>query len=215
MDTALLDVALRDGVVEHMIQGRIRLRFRSRRGDVAFFEQLVKLLSNLPAVEEIEANPETGSVLIRHKATPDELAFFAAQYSLFGGDDAPSAESELPPDPERSPASNGAPSLPTVGLSTLGLYQLAQGSVFGSAAQEFWHAAQVRQHNAPLLALVLFGFGVLQLFSGRILASASSLFVYAFMTQVIKPPSPEEPLAQSSASGTIAGEQPAEKQQAR
>jgi Heavy metal associated domain 2 len=198
MDTALLDAALRDGVVEHMIQGRIRLRFRSRQGDVAFFEQLVKLLSNVPAVEEIEANPGTGSVLIRHTATPEELAFFAAQYALFGGDDSPSPESErkLSPSAESSPAKGAAPSLPTLGLSTLGLYQLARGSVLGSATQEFWHATQVSQRNAPLLALVLFGFGVLQLVSGRILAPASSLFVYAFMTQAIKAPRAADPSAQ-------------------
>jgi hypothetical protein len=183
-----MDIGGDDVAVEHMIAGRIRLRFRSRRGDLNFFKQLVSVLSELPYVDEVDANPHTGGVLIRHSATPEQLALLAARTGLFDrgnvgvAREAASARSVV--------LQNGPPSLPTLGLSALTLFQLTRGRVLGSASEHFWHATRVREFNLPAVALALAGLGAFQLVTGRILAPASSLFVYGLMTSSAEARSP-------------------------
>jgi hypothetical protein len=197
-----MDIGGDDVAVEHMIAGRIRLRFRSRRGDFDFFKQLVSLLSELPYVDEVDANPRTGGVLIRHSATPEQLALLAAQTGLFDsghltgvGHEAARARNAV--------LRNGTPSLPTLGLSALTLFQLTRGRVLGSASEHFWHATRVREFNLPAVALALVGLGVFQLVAGRILAPASSLFVYGLMTRSAEAQSPMTAAAPSAAGADV------------
>jgi len=165
--------------VEHMMPGRIRLRFRSRRGETEFFQQLVTFLSEISLVDEVDANPLTGSVLIRHSASPEQIAFLAAQSGLLPAQDLSSARGGPP---ARREARNGSSSPMAVGLFGLALLQVIRGRVLGSASEQFWHAERARERNAPELSLALFGLGILQLLSGRILAPASSLFAYGMLS---------------------------------
>ena len=173
-----MNIAGEEVAVEHMMPGRIRLRIRSRRGDVDFFKQLVAFLSDVTAVDEIEANPRTGGLLIRHSATPEQLAFLAAQSGLLpaqnflrthSGNSTAAGQERLGP----------PPSLTTIGLFALSLFQALRGRVLASATEHFWQAGRAQARNAPVLSMALFGLGIFQLLSGRVLAPASSLFVYA------------------------------------
>jgi hypothetical protein len=74
-----MNFAGEDVAVEHMMPGRIRLRFRSRQGETEFQQQGVSFLSEFSLVEGVDANSLTGSVLIQHSASPEQLAFLAAQ----------------------------------------------------------------------------------------------------------------------------------------
>ena len=175
-----MNIAGEDISVEHVMPGRIRLRFRSRRGETDFFQQLVAFLSEISLVDEVDANPLTGSVLIRHSASPEQLTFLASHIGLLPVQDLSSAAGD-PPAPRRE-ARNGSSAPMAVGLFALALLQAARGRVLGSASEQFWHAERARERNAPVLSLVLFGLGILQLLSGRVLAPASSLFVYAMLS---------------------------------
>ena len=175
-----MNIAGEDVAVEHMMPGRIRLRFRSRRGETDFFQQLVTLLSQISLVDEVDANSLTGSVLIRHSASPDQLAFLATQSGLLPVQDLSSALGD-PPAPRRQ-ARSGLSVPRAVGLFALALLQLARGRVLGSASEQFWHAERAQERHAPVLSLALFGLGILQLLSGRVLAPASSLFVYGMLS---------------------------------
>jgi hypothetical protein len=176
--------AMRGAVIEHMMPGRIRLRFASRRGDVPFFEGVVRVLSAHPTVNRITANPFTGSLLVEHSASQQELASFAQQVGLV-----------IPPNTAmtsvsararrrniRQRAAAALPlSAPALALSVLGLYQAARGRLFGSAGEQFWHTLRVSDRSNLLLLFILLASGVAQVLRGRLLPPASSLFVYAFM----------------------------------
>jgi hypothetical protein len=192
-----MDIAVHDGVVEHAMRGRMRLRFRGRRGDVAFFEELVRTLSSLPEVDEVEATPETGSVLIRHSASPAQLGALAERLGLPTGGTSEAGRRQAA-DSVRRRADTSAPSLPALGLGSLAVYQTLRGRMLGSAAEQFWHAARASEFDAPLLSLWLFGLGLLQLVNGRILAPASTLFIYAFLAEAMKTRTPTAAGAGSS-----------------
>jgi hypothetical protein len=174
-----------DAVIEHMMPGRIRLRFRSQRGDVAFFEQLVQLLSTHAIVAEVRANPLTGSVLIRHSASPEELARLAEQTGLV--DPRTAVQPRRPNQTGAKVARTGRPAVPLVSpaaaLSVLGFLQLARGNLLGSAAEHFWHAYRLHQVQKSWIVPALIGLGLFQLLKGRALAPASSLFVYALLAR--------------------------------
>lgn len=171
--------------VEHQIPGRLRLRIPERRGDVAFFQRVVGVLSEVPDVTELDGSPLTGSVRIRYSGTAEAIAAAAAKEGLFeihkrdGGGQ--------PKKPPKEPASSGAPhgdagmldSIAT-GLSGLALFQVTQGQVTGSAAENFWNAYGAQRllgRNEIAAGFVLLG--LYQLLQGQWLGSASSLFFYA------------------------------------
>jgi hypothetical protein len=52
--------------IEHQLPGRVRLRVPSRRGEVPFFEKVVRVLSKHPATRELTASPLTGSITLRY-----------------------------------------------------------------------------------------------------------------------------------------------------
>ncbi len=172
-------------VVEHMIAGRVRIRFRSRRGDSAFFEEVVKTLSLFPQVDGIEANPRTGSVLIKHRATRDEIAALGLAAA------APAASPR-----RRTGETSANDTAMTLGLSGLALVQALRGRMFGSASEQFWHARQLHKVK-PGIATALIGVGIGQLLFGSYLAPASSLVVYALLSRA-------EALAEAARAGSTA-----------
>lgn len=171
--------------VEHQIPGRLRLRIPERRGDVAFFQRVVGVLSEVPDVTELDGSPLTGSVRIRYSGTAEAIAAAAAKEGLF---EIHKRDGEAQPKkPPKEPASPGAPhrdagmldSIAT-GLSGLALFQVTQGQVTGSAAENFWNAYGAQRllgRNEIAAGFVLLG--LYQLLQGQWLGSASSLFFYA------------------------------------
>ena len=188
-----MDATIEDVVVEHMMPGRVRLRFRSKRDDVAFFEELIAAISQFAAVDAIDANPRTGSVLIRHSATPDELLLFASVSGMIDPEKlAPSDEDQAGNANGRGVAASGGPSIGTLALTALAILQALRGRVLGSATEQFWHASRLMGMDHPAAGLALIGMGFIQLLSGRVLAPASSLFTYALINEAMKVPSPKQ-----------------------
>ena len=59
--------------VVHEIRGRLRLRVPEHRNDESFFEDLAKRLEQTASIDSVRCDALTGSVLIRHEMSLDEL----------------------------------------------------------------------------------------------------------------------------------------------
>lgn len=70
--------------IVHRARGRIRLRIPERRKDLLWFIQLYEHLRRLPGVAEVQANPITGSALLRvEDGRDDQVARALAGSPLF------------------------------------------------------------------------------------------------------------------------------------
>lgn len=161
---------LAEGNVEHAMPGRVRLRFRKRKGNTSFFKQFVALGSQHPAIEAIDANPRTGSILIHHSFSPDEAQEL---FRRFG---------ERSQERAHAPKAGMHRELTVVGFQALSLLQAARGRVLSSSLEHLWQASQADRANTPGLRYALILMGMLQAVRGRLLASATSLFVYSLFT---------------------------------
>lgn len=178
---------MQHAVVEHMIPGRIRLRFRKHRGNAGYFKSLVALVSQHPAVEEVHANPRTGSLLILHTASLEDLARAAVQMGVLSEREYAELQSRSRLRPQsgwkallaKAPAN--VPLLFFAGLSAANL--VLRGQMAGAASEQFWHAYMMWRRRLPGVAAVLALIGMVQVTRGRLLGSASSLMVYGLMLQ--------------------------------
>ena len=164
--------------IEHQLPGRLRLRIPTRRGDVSFFQGIVHALSECPDVNEIDATPLTGSVLIRHSGSAQAITAAAAERKIF----------EVGNEPEKAregaPASSGPLDAAATGLGGLALFQLARGHAIGNAAENFWNAygaQRILGRNEIAAGFALLG--MFQLLRGELLGSASSLFFYSLVAR--------------------------------
>ena len=69
--------------IEHQLPGRARLRVPSKRGEVPFFEKVVRELSKHPAVHELTATPLTGSIMLQYSEPLQAITAAAAAQDLF------------------------------------------------------------------------------------------------------------------------------------
>lgn len=67
----------------HRSPGRLRLRIPGRSKDHAFFRRIEKSLSELPEVFDVETNPMTGSVLVKHSTDAEVIETFGREQDLF------------------------------------------------------------------------------------------------------------------------------------
>ncbi len=178
--------------IEHQIPGRMRLRVPERRGDVAFFERVVGALSKLSDVVELDGSPLTASIRIRHTGRSEAITGAAVKGGLFevgklGGETKPNKPRKEPGPGAGGPHSE-AGMLDTIatGLSGLALFQVTQGQVTGSAAENFWNAYGAQRLLGRKEVATAFGLlGLYQLFQGQWLGSASSLFFYALIARQV------------------------------
>jgi hypothetical protein len=173
--------------IEHQLPGRVRLRVPSRRGEVPFFEKVVRELSKHPAIRELTANPLTGSITLQHFEPLQPIMGAAADQKLF-------AARRLEPHTQvrkskRTSAFHEGPGLAAsvaTGLSGLSLFQCTQGNVLGSAAENLWHAfGAQRILGRPDIAAVFAVLGIYQLLRGRFFGPASSLLFYGLVMRQI------------------------------
>ena len=165
--------------LEHQLPGRIRLRIPAKRGDGAFFETARQGLAGTPAVREVVANPHTGSLLIRYTGDIRNLATEAAERGMFTVQRAKAASRT-----SKAPATAAPVNTAVVGLSGLGLYQVARGRALGSASEIFWNAyGAYRVLDNPALAVLLCGLGLWQTLRGDWLGPASALLFYALVAR--------------------------------
>jgi len=167
--------------VEHQLPGRIRLRVPSRRGDVPFFERVVRELSKHPSMRELTASSVTGTITLRYCEPLQPITTAAADQKLFetGRSEPQNGRSKSKQDSTLREGS-GLVAATAVGLSGLGLFQVAQGNVLGSAVENLWYAfGAQRIFGRPDIALAFAALGIYQLVRGQIFGAASSLFFYA------------------------------------
>jgi len=173
--------------IEHQLPGRARLRVPSKRGEVPFFEKVVRELSKHPAVHELTATPLTGSIMLQYSEPLHAITAAAAAQNLFAA-----ARAE-PGHRRREPNKAGRVGKASVltegvanGLSGLSLFQVAQGNVLGSAVENFWHSFGAhRILGRPDIAAGFAALGVYQLLRGQLFGPASSLFFYALIMRQI------------------------------
>ena len=173
--------------IEHQLPGRVRLRVPSKRGDVSFFERVVKELSRHPAIWELAASPLTGTITLQYSEPLQAIMEAAAALTLFetGGPKpgVKAAESKRPS--RRSESARLAGGI-AAGLSGLSLYQAARGNVIGNAVESFWLSFSAQNVlGRPDLAMVLAALGVWQMLRGQFFGSASSLLFYSMVMRQV------------------------------
>jgi hypothetical protein len=209
--------------IEHQLPGRVRLRVPSMRGEVPFFEKVVRELSQHPAVHELTATPLTGSIMLLYVEPLHAITATAVDQNLFETGRVHAAPEGAEPD-----TAGGVSKEPLLtngfatGLSGLSLFQVAQGNVLGSAVENFWHSFGARRIlGRPDIAAAFAALGVYQLLRGQFFGPASSLVFYALVMRQIaameraraavgrvpprKPSSPpaSEPNAETAAAGSL------------
>jgi hypothetical protein len=70
-------------VIAHSSSGRLRIRISSERGNLAALKSQGDQLATCPGILSIEVNPGTGSILLLHQTTVQEIAEFARSRNLF------------------------------------------------------------------------------------------------------------------------------------
>jgi hypothetical protein len=171
--------------IEHQLPGRVRLRVPSRRGEVPFFEKVVRVLSKHPATRELTASPLTGSITLRYLEPLHPIIAAAADQRLFViGRLEPQRNVSEAKRASRLREGSGFTDGIAIGLSGLSLFQATQGSIFGSAAENLWHAfGAQRILGRPDVAVAFAVLGIYQILRGQLFGSASSLFFYALVTR--------------------------------
>jgi hypothetical protein len=173
--------------IEHQLPGRVRLRVPSKRGEVPFFEKVVRELSKHPAVHELTATPLTGSIMLQYSEPLHAITAVAVDQDLF-------ETARAQPAPKRAEPSKAAqPSKPTLlangvatGLSGLSLFQVAQGNALGSAVESFWHSFGAHRFlGRSDIAAGFAALGVYQALRGHLFGPASSLVFYALVMRQI------------------------------
>ncbi|HZB93419.1 MAG TPA: hypothetical protein VE397_18370 [Stellaceae bacterium] len=167
-------------IVEHKLPTRVRVRIPSKRGDRAFFEAVVAKLESHPNVHHVSASAYTGSVIIHHTGSIDDI--LALAIDLFELGDRDKLE-ELAAVAQRSglrlPEILDATAAVT---AALGAYQLVRRGGLGTASENFWAAfGSYRMLNSPRLAAAFAGLGTIQLLRGELLGSATSLLYYSLL----------------------------------
>lgn len=142
----------------HHTPTRMRVRVPSQRGQPEYFDRLVAALARLPALERIEANPVTGSVLLMPPIDVGLLARHASETGMFtlatgaaaGSDAVPLAQAlarEFGKFNEQvRSVSGGGLDLASVGFLafvTAALVQLQRGHVLGPASTLLWSAVSL------------------------------------------------------------------------
>jgi hypothetical protein len=77
---------LPEAFITHMAAGRLRIRIPSKKGARTYFESLKDQISGLPGIQKIEVNSLTGSVLVFHDLSVQEIDLKTLSgYSKAGG----------------------------------------------------------------------------------------------------------------------------------
>jgi len=70
--------------IAHHVRGRIRIKIPAAKGDECLLEQIKEALGAIPGVNDVSANPSTGSVILRYD--PDRHGDFHLELEDHGKD---------------------------------------------------------------------------------------------------------------------------------
>lgn len=143
----------------HRLPGRVRLKIDGKRGDRAWFDALALELSLSEGILAVDANPLTGSLLIRHEGPLERLlGELAERGSLHVASLEPQeiplgrrlAQRAAAVDESLRRASAGELDLAgaaLLGLLLLALVQAARGQLAGPAVSLLWYASSLARGN--------------------------------------------------------------------
>lgn len=157
--------------ISHRTANRLRLHIPHYKRNTAYFARLRDELSHCEGVEYVRANPQTATVLIHHRSTPEQIARFAEEMKLFvlAIEDAPMDATSVAArinkristiDAKLTALTRGSldlPSVSAIGLVAVGLFQsVVRRNMLPSGANMFWWAASIlaREHQKGTLAAV-------------------------------------------------------------
>ena len=168
--------------VAHRMPGRLRVRVPSRKGDRAYFGRAAERLGGHHGVRSVRVSPRAASVTIEHDGGAEAIARLAREHGLFDLPEAAVVGAIAEAAPARivgvDPGSAAA-----VGLAGLGAIQLARGNVLGTGLEHLWQSyGAARTLGDFRLAAAMALLAAVQMWRGRVLSPAASLFFYAAMT---------------------------------
>jgi hypothetical protein len=137
----------------HSLPGRLRVRIPERRNRREYFARVRDRLAKMEGVESVETNWATGSVLLLHNSTSEQVARFAQEQGLFevrAGEPLATAVSQR--------MAQGAsrvvqrvnnltrgevdfPGLVVLGFTAAGLVQVLRRNAWPAGMTLFWYAA--------------------------------------------------------------------------
>lgn len=140
-------------IVAHEMPGRTRMRIPAERKNEQFFAQAEESLMKCEGVSKVETNPLTGSILILHSSSIEEIKEFAEREDLF----VVQTPNNSVPRPLSKLISTGLKSLDTrvaektngqfdgkeaalLGLLLAGAYQIVRGNLWPAAGTLVWYA---------------------------------------------------------------------------
>ncbi len=146
--------------VVHETRGRTRVRVRSKRHDPEYFEHARATLTECADVESVSANPITGSLLILHDSTTENILRLAQEQGLFVTEKTTEHDAALNPLQrrvahfdevlqERSDGRWGLKTLAFYGLLGAAVYQAYRGHVLPAAEALFQQALNLLDNNGP------------------------------------------------------------------
>jgi hypothetical protein len=137
-------------VVAHSARGRTRFKIPARRRDAQYFAAVEQRLPKAPDVEQVQANPITGSVLVHHGGPAEALYTYAEKNDLFRVSTQADRASDLLRQRGKSLDQQlreftgeylDVRSLTFIMLVSIGLVQALRGQFAGPALTIFWYAA--------------------------------------------------------------------------
>ncbi|TRW89544.1 HMA2 domain-containing protein [Candidatus Methylobacter oryzae] len=143
--------------VKHQLPGRVRLKIPQKKGDADYFARIAKSFSKFPGITQLQFNPNSGTILIRHdeaKAQLGNISEFAQTNGLFN-------IAEPPPEKTFSIPHQPIATLTSTRLNRLdqSLMELSEGLI----------------DSRSLFLLILTGLAVHQIARGKIMTPAASL----------------------------------------
>jgi hypothetical protein len=142
--------------VAHVTRGRIRLRVVGAPPDGAFSKELERALKGSPAVRAISIRPLTGSLIVEHTGTSDEMLRWAKERAILHADVDAAAIASAAEDP---------------------LTHLAHAIEDASE-----HLRRIAGGELDLRTLAFYGLvgaGALQITRGNLLPAAETLLIHA------------------------------------
>ena len=149
-----------DAYLSHQTSERLRVKIPSKKGDSAYFLSLKQQASKYNAIEAIEVNPLTASVLFIHNLNKEAIAGFAEENKLFrlvekpkeSSGDSTSLSKQISEvfknlNKEVSGFTGRELDIPTLaflGLLALGIFQISRGNFTAPAwYTAFWYALNI------------------------------------------------------------------------
>jgi hypothetical protein len=166
--------------VAHRIPYRLRVHVPSRKGDRDYFHKASERLRGQPSVRSVRASSITGSITIEHDGHARDLVQLAREIDVFDLPEAALAQAVAGQVTGTVPGLEPSAAV-SAGLAAMGIHQAIRGNLLGSGIDHLWQAYGAVRIGSPGVAALMALLGAFQMFRGKALNPAASLFFYVMM----------------------------------